>query len=569
MKKKVPIWLKYFSVMAALCIVVVIVIVSVFLTIFITNENEIISKSMSNTLSIIEMNVNNELDVIHDKTNGISIANLIDKAYQEKDKYEFRSFINELYSSKYAESSLIDALFYVDKFGNTYSVGRDMGNIDDRMLLINECKSLDGFNKDKRIYRHGYVDKNKDSIILCSNVVQVTDNFQTVNLGTTIVCIDPKKLYDKCVPFLEYGEIIVITDAEGTIILSSDEKLIGKKRSDCQEINQKSTVVRRMSTNNNLEFSCYLTEVITRERINAIFISVLIYVIVLLVAIAVILFFFSKHIGRSIAEILKYVTVTKYGELQVDSKYEDNTEIGEIIVKLKELAGEIKDRIDENDKMKKNLQEISFKSYESQLNPHFLNNTMQLIQVMGLNGDNNGIFTVTSCLGEMLRYNLSGSVEVLIEDEIKMVENYCKILKLRFGDRFNYSINIPEEIKKCVSLKFLIQPFFENAVKHGFHKQYENMEIIIFGQEMNNEIVLVVKDNGDGISKEKLEKIKENLRTVTRTGESGIGILNVHERIRILYGENYGVDVFSSGNGTQILIHVPKKTQRERDENDI
>ena len=108
----------------------------------------------------------------------------------------------------------------------------------------------------------------------------------------------------------------------------------------------------------------------------------------------------------------------------------------------------------------------------------------------------------------------------------------------------------------CYTIKFMLQPIIENSVTHGFKEKKGLCELVIMGQEINGEIVVVVKDNGNGISRDQLLRLKESLKS--HSEPRGIGLANVHERIQLIYGEQYGVDIFSDyEKNTQVIIHIP------------
>ena len=198
----------------------------------------------------------------------------------------------------------------------------------------------------------------------------------------------------------------------------------------------------------------------------------------------------------------------------------------------------------------------AMKVYESQMNSHFLFNTLQLIQMMSVLGEEKKIPFVTKRLGDMLRFSLDVKTKVKFEEEIKNCENYFQILKMRYGDAFDYKIIVPDEILKKNCMKFMLQPFIENSITHGFHGKTGKWEICIFATVIWNNIVVIVKDNGNGINKEKLESIKASLAS-PEDKDSGLGIKNVYARIKAIYEESGGMEILSDKNGSQIMIYLP------------
>ena len=110
---------------------------------------------------------------------------------------------------------------------------------------------------------------------------------------------------------------------------------------------------------------------------------------------------------------------------------------------------------------------------------------------------------------------------------------------------------------ECYTVKFMLQPLIENSVSHGFVHKKDMCEIVIMGQKMGNDMAIVIKDNGEGIEPERLQKLKKQLNG-ENDNNGGIGVVNVHERIKLLYGEQYGIDIFSDyKKNTNVLIHIP------------
>ena len=122
----------------------------------------------------------------------------------------------------------------------------------------------------------------------------------------------------------------------------------------------------------------------------------------------------------------------------------------------------------------------------------------------------------------------------------------------------------------CYTIKFIIQPLVENAVKHGFKKKKIECEMAIIGQVIENDLVIIIQDNGQGIERERLIELKAKISNDSANAD-GIGLVNVNDRIRMIYGAEYGIDIFSEhGKYTQLLIHMPVcKTVCERGEQNV
>lgn len=258
---------------------------------------------------------------------------------------------------------------------------------------------------------------------------------------------------------------------------------------------------------------------------------------------------------EQLLDVAKSIRKQKNGNNKNELEYISNT--------IEELKEDLKTEIEKNYNMKEQIKLASMKAYEGQVNPHFLYNTLQMIEMMSIVGDNKKIPVVTKSLGNMFRFSLDIKTEVKLSEEIRNSEDYFKILKLRYGENFEYKVEINKELEDCVCPKFLIQPFVENAVAHAFENKIDKWMVFVTVFSAWDNIVIIIKDNGNGITKERLEEIRKNLNDRAYNTQKHIGIKNVHERVRLLYGDNYGVEIVSDKFGTQVMINIPIKRGEE------
>jgi two-component system sensor histidine kinase YesM len=211
------------------------------------------------------------------------------------------------------------------------------------------------------------------------------------------------------------------------------------------------------------------------------------------------------------------------------------------------------------------LLDSQMKSLESQVNAHFLYNTLESINSIATVQKVPSISTMALALGSMFRYSIKTKSElVLLSDELKHVQDYTSIQEIRFDHRFSVQTNISEDLMQLRVLKLILQPLVENALYHGLNYCKTGNLITISASLDNSNLCILVRDNGVGMNVEELEhqqKLLAEKPEFTELGqrrEEGIGIKNIHTRIRLYYGKHYGLKLDSQlGNGTTVQILVP------------
>lgn len=221
-----------------------------------------------------------------------------------------------------------------------------------------------------------------------------------------------------------------------------------------------------------------------------------------------------------------------------------------------ELLNESRSRIE----LEKLLQEADFKALSYQINPHFLFNVLNTIGRLALLENAEKTEAMVYGFSDMMRYILrkNNNKLITIETEINHISNYLSLQKVRMGDKFTYSISIPEKHYKIPCPFMTIQPIIENFFKYVVEPREEISHIAISGFESNNDAIIKITDNGDGMPLEMIElALKGNLK---RSKNDGLGIFNVSERLKLSFGDNYGLQIESSfrkGEGITVLIRCP------------
>lgn len=213
--------------------------------------------------------------------------------------------------------------------------------------------------------------------------------------------------------------------------------------------------------------------------------------------------------------------------------------------------------MEQNVEEQRQKRKSELKALQAQINPHFLYNTLDSIIWMAEWGKTKEVVLMTSSLAKLLRQSISNQNELVrVEEEVEYTRSYLTIQKMRYKDKLEYEILVNPEIQSKKLPKLVLQPLVENAIYHGIKYKEGKGVVCIDGYKEGSCMVLKVQDDGIGMNEEQLKKIFEKRETDTR--RNGVGVLNVHERIQLYYGKEYGLK-FSSieGFGTTVEIRIP------------
>jgi two-component system, sensor histidine kinase YesM len=237
---------------------------------------------------------------------------------------------------------------------------------------------------------------------------------------------------------------------------------------------------------------------------------------------------------------------------------------------IKQLVNKICEQKTAQQQLLSKQNDIRFKMLAAQINPHFLFNTLELIRMSALANNNKNVANIIKLLAKILRYNLSVTDKTIsLYSEIEVVSCYLDIQHMRFGNRFTYDIIPTCDIRSIEILPLLIQPVVENSFAHGL-KNKSNQEFLLITIDIEKNtaeqdiLVIRIKDNGCGIPADKLASIRKMMDTSSvETISNSIGLVNICQRIKLYYGQQYGVDIASTeGNGTVICLRFPVKKFR-------
>lgn len=277
------------------------------------------------------------------------------------------------------------------------------------------------------------------------------------------------------------------------------------------------------------------------------------------------IFAFSWSFARRVGRFREQMQKASEGNFELEEKLGGNDEISQLydylsvmIWRIQRLLAQVYQEKIHAERLKTSQKDAEFKMLTSQINPHFLYNTLETIRMKARINKQYEIEELVKMLGKILRSSIqAGSKDMTIREEVELAEYYLKIQQYRFGERIQYQIYVEEGTERQKILPLLIQPLVENCIIHGLEGRADVGHIDICVKRSGQNVVITVTDDGAGICGEKIAEIRRELAGNRTKGEH-IGICNVNQRVRLRYGEEYGVTVESiCGEYTRVEITLP------------
>ena len=269
--------------------------------------------------------------------------------------------------------------------------------------------------------------------------------------------------------------------------------------------------------------------------------------------------YISSRITAPIQELEKSVNALEAGELDTKVYMGGSYEIQHLGRSIGDMARRIQELMEDIVTEHESKRKSEFDTLQSQINPHFLYNTLDIIVWMIENEQKNEAVRVVTALARFFRISLSKGKSIIpVRDELEHVRNYLMIQQMRFKNKFTYQIEEEPEVLGLASLKLMLQPLVENAIYHGMEFMDGDGEILVRAGLQDGKLCFLVADNGLGMTEEQVEQILAGQPHTSSRRGSGIGVKNVNERIRLYFGEEYGLSIDSEPDeGTRIRICLP------------
>ena len=265
----------------------------------------------------------------------------------------------------------------------------------------------------------------------------------------------------------------------------------------------------------------------------------------------------ARHITRPVSRLDKAIAKVKDGDLSIQVKVKTNDELGRLTESFNQMVKDLKRYLEDRVQRQKDLNETTLRLYQTQLNPHFLYNTLDTIKWSAKIHQIPEIAVLAENLAVILRKSISSKPFIQLREELDTIESYIKIQKIRFAGRFLYETEVPDMLEDCVIPKMILQPLVENAIIHGLDG-CANGYICIYAAQKDGILRISVTDDGCGMGQEMLDWMNSP-NPAKRDGH--LGLYNVIQILKLDYGEEYGIQAESDTSGTTVTIRLPAKKE--------
>ena len=393
------------------------------------------------------------------------------------------------------------------------------------------------------------------------------------NTGILYVDVDYDKLFAPFEQTIRHNYGIYITDGEGGVVFSADrfEDRYASYRLDYEgyreelakagEGKSRYTVVQKTSDQTGWQVGLYMPRSLVLESITPLIQSAVALVAVCVLAALAAVIITSRLITGRLLLLNQRMKEVEAGNLHANITSQEEDEIGDLIRSFGNMIARIRSLIHEVYEGELRQKAYEMKALQSQINPHFLYNSLSLINWKALEAGKEDISQITLALSTFYRTSLNKGKNMLsIREEINNVRSYLEIQKVMHDDSFDAVYEIEPGILEYETLNLILQPLVENAIEHGLELKEDGRGLLRITGHLDpgeESVVLTVEDNGVGMEQEKAQRV------LTEHSE-GYGVRNVNERIRLCYGEEYSLRIESApGKGTRVWIHFPVKKLRQ------
>lgn len=324
-----------------------------------------------------------------------------------------------------------------------------------------------------------------------------------------------------------------------------------------------------ISTSRRNKFGLIVTHIIPKalifKEINALKQKIYLVAIICIIAVILLTHYGTSTLSKRISSITSAMKEVRTGKL--DSKIDTRPygdEINDIAINFNEMCVDLSEYIDKIYVYEIDKKNAEINALQTQINPHFIYNTLEVIRMSATSAGDTRVGQMIFLLAKMFRNIVKDENVVLIDTEIRNIKLYLDLFKIRYNETFSYEIEIASTIGSFGIPKHILQPLVENYVIHGYDLKKDNNHIRLIFKEVDEDILIAIQDNGIGIDDDRLKEVQELLDSDKTMNRTHIGLKNVHDRIQLIYGKQYGITIKSVPfKTTELTLKIAAKTKKE------
>lgn len=265
-----------------------------------------------------------------------------------------------------------------------------------------------------------------------------------------------------------------------------------------------------------------------------------------------------KNVSNRTQNIIRGMRVVRNGNLSVRLPVVREDELGDISASFNQMCEDLNRHIHQVYISEIKQKHAELVAFQAQINPHFLYNTLEVIRMRAIAKGADDVAEMTYILSSLFKYLVKTETMVKLSEEIENSRNYLEMFRIRYKERFQFAIDVEPGVRQVSILKLSVQPAIENYILHGIRSGRTDNMIRIHAYAEDQGVRIDVEDNGKGISREKLAEIQSRLKEPGEFSSDSLGLKNVAERLRLMYGEPYGLTIDSTPDqGTRVTIRIP------------
>ncbi len=531
-----------------------------------------ISRSVEKTTSEFTRLINTGMTISHAIYTENNLYELLDRQYADIEEYY-------IYFDKYLRGLLKKYMMAYNTIEDItiYSSNSTIPTVDTYHRLDEEIRQSKWYAKlqtiKNKILVYSYVDSDALITERKVSIIRRLDNFSYDNENILKIDLNFKVISLIISDQNVYGDMFLV-NGDNNIVYSTDKNLMADQDF-LMPFNtvkpNRSEFVIEMDLDDTTSLTGWkIVGVFEENSINEALLSALVFVAILsiisLTAASLAIILISRSFSVRIITISRHMEKLKNQEFELIDEGEGADEIGQLMSDFNSMALTIKKLIQdvyEADIQKKNLElerkQAELNALQSQINPHFLFNTLESIRIRSLLKDETETAEIVKCLSKTFRKMLVwGNDMITVRAENEYIRDYLKIQKYRFSEKLNYSIFVQDEVLDYKISKMTIQLFIENSCVHGIEGKSGKGNISLIIKKSGDKLVIIIKDNGCGIPPQKLNNIRNSLIENGDFKGDGIGIRNVYNRLKLFYGNDFEFSIESTLNeGTRVYINIP------------